>query len=109
MLPKSKLVMLGITLAMAGTAYADGYEAAPLRAASALYSDHGGGQIGSDDHLLQVVDRSDPALASIGPMEMYRAITPGKSDSWLMLLAAGGLVVLQLRRKQKTLPQRPLI
>jgi hypothetical protein len=35
--------------------------------------------------------------------------TPDSLDSWLMLLVAGGLVVLQLRRKQKTLPQRPLI
>jgi hypothetical protein len=26
-----------------------------------------------------------------------------------MLLVAGGLVVMQLRRKQKTLPQRPVI
>lgn len=48
----------------------------------------------------------------------YEASAPGSSapgqmdakhlDVWLMLLVAAGLVVLQLRRKQKTLPQRPL-
>jgi hypothetical protein len=30
------------------------------------------------------------------------------ADSWLMLLAALGLIVLQLRRKHKSLPQRPI-
>lgn len=34
--------------------------------------------------------------------------TPGANDSWLMLLVGAGLVVLQLRRKQKTLQQRML-
>ena len=35
-----------------------------------------------------------------------RAIKAGTSDSWLVMLAAFGLVVLQLRRKHKSLPQR---
>jgi len=30
-------------------------------------------------------------------------------DGWLMALAGAGLVVLQLRRKHKSLPQRPII
>lgn len=43
----------------------------------------------------------------------YESSAPGQMDAkhldvWLMLLVAAGLVVLQLRRKQKTLPQRPL-
>jgi uncharacterized membrane protein YccC len=39
----------------------------------------------------------------------YEPHTPQDMDTWLMLLVAGGLVVMQLRRKQKTLPQRPVI
>lgn len=39
----------------------------------------------------------------------YEVHTPDETDRWLMFLVGGGLVVLQLRRKQKTLPQRPLI
>ena len=35
-----------------------------------------------------------------------RAAKAGTSDSWLVVLAAFGLVVLQLRRKHKSLPQR---
>ncbi len=35
-----------------------------------------------------------------------RAAKAGTSDSWLIMLAALGLVVLQLRRKHKSLPQR---
>jgi hypothetical protein len=35
-----------------------------------------------------------------------RAATAGTGDSWLVMLAALGLVVLQLRRKHKSLPQR---
>lgn len=31
-----------------------------------------------------------------------------EADTWLMLLAGGGLVAFQLRRKQHSLPQRPL-
>lgn len=34
---------------------------------------------------------------------------PSELDLWLMALAGAGLIVLQLRRKQKSLPQRPLI
>jgi hypothetical protein len=34
------------------------------------------------------------------------AAKAGTSDSWLVMLAALGLVVLQLRRKHKSLPQR---
>jgi hypothetical protein len=34
------------------------------------------------------------------------AAKAGTSDSWLIMLAALGLVVLQLRRKHKSLPQR---
>jgi hypothetical protein len=30
-------------------------------------------------------------------------------DGWLMALAGAGLVVLQLRRKHKSLAQRPII
>jgi hypothetical protein len=33
---------------------------------------------------------------------------PGGSDRMLMLVAATGLIVLQLRRKHKSLPQRPI-
>jgi hypothetical protein len=35
-----------------------------------------------------------------------RAAKAGTTDSWLVMLAALGLVVLQLRRKHKSLPQR---
>lgn len=39
-----------------------------------------------------------------------RAASPlTEVDIWLMALVGAGLIVLQLRRKQKTLPQRPLI
>ena len=34
------------------------------------------------------------------------AAKAGTSDSWLVVLAALGLIVLQLRRKHKSLPQR---
>jgi hypothetical protein len=34
------------------------------------------------------------------------AAKPGALDGWLMVLAAFGLIVLQLRRKHKSLPQR---
>jgi hypothetical protein len=34
------------------------------------------------------------------------AAKPGALDDWLILVAAFGLVVLQLRRKHKSLPQR---
>jgi hypothetical protein len=30
-------------------------------------------------------------------------------DGWLMALAGAGLIVLQLRRKHKSLPQRPIV
>lgn len=50
----------------------------------------------------------DAGLGSIAT-SAYEVHTQNGLDSWLMLLVAGGLVVLQLRRKQKTLPQRPLI
>jgi hypothetical protein len=35
-----------------------------------------------------------------------RAVKAGTSDSWLIALAAFGLVFFQLRRKHKSLPQR---
>jgi hypothetical protein len=50
----------------------------------------------------------DGGLRSLA-ISQYEARTPRDLDSWLMLLVGGGLVVLQLRRKQKTLPQRPMI
>jgi hypothetical protein len=37
------------------------------------------------------------------------AAKASKYDAWLLLLAAIGLVVLQLRRTQKSLPQRSII
>lgn len=37
------------------------------------------------------------------------ALAASGLDKWLMLLAAVGLVVLQLRRKHKSLPQRPMV
>lgn len=36
------------------------------------------------------------------------ASASSNSDTWLMLLIGSGLVALQLRRKQKSLPHRPL-
>ena len=35
-------------------------------------------------------------------------VKPGSTDRGLMLLAAAGMIVLQLRRKHKSLPQRPI-
>jgi len=35
-------------------------------------------------------------------------VKPGSTDRGLMLLAATGMIVLQLRRKHKSLPQRPI-
>jgi hypothetical protein len=35
-------------------------------------------------------------------------VKPGSTDRALMLLAATGMIVLQLRRKHKSLPQRPI-
>ncbi len=46
------------------------------------------------------VDRFDSTAFGFG--------TPGSNDSWLMMLVGAGLVVLQLRRKQKSLQQRML-
>jgi len=35
-------------------------------------------------------------------------VKPGNADRGLMLVAAVGMIVLQLRRKHKSLPQRPI-
>jgi hypothetical protein len=51
----------------------------------------------------------DGGLRSIASNYVYGSHTADEMDTWLMLLVGGGLVVLQLRRKQKSLPQRPLI
>jgi hypothetical protein len=50
----------------------------------------------------------DAGLRSMAS-NIYGSHAADAMDSWLMLLVGGGLVVLQLRRKQKSLPQRPLI
>jgi hypothetical protein len=51
----------------------------------------------------------DAGLRSIASNHAHASHNADDTDSWLMLLVGGGLIVLQLRRKQKTLPQRPLI
>jgi hypothetical protein len=58
--------------------------------------------------------RSELWLRDIGVRSLANSYWHGPSggestDTWLMVLVAGGLVVLQLRRKQKSLPQRPVI
>ena len=51
----------------------------------------------------------DAGLRSIASNYIYATHTADAMDTWLMVLVGGGLVVLQLRRKQKSLPQRPVI
>jgi hypothetical protein len=53
--------------------------------------------------------RRDGGLRSMASNYVYGSHSPDALDTWLMLLVGGGLVVLQLRRKQKSLPQRPLV
>ena len=132
MLTKSRLVILGVVMTVAGEAYANANVTAPVGAASALPTEavhngvgpfihsadravslfgNGADQLrfesmASVDSLFSIAARQDASLDSIAN---YRMSVPGDSDSGLMLLAAAGLIVLQLRRKQKTLPQRPLI
>ncbi|MGC3981964.1 MAG: hypothetical protein QM808_11935 [Steroidobacteraceae bacterium] len=50
-----------------------------------------------------------PLMPSATDSADSQTAVASQSDAWLMLLVASGLVVLQLRRKQKSLPQRPLI
>jgi hypothetical protein len=72
----------------------------------------------ASNHGRNPVLRSDLSNIKRGVVKQMRATSafvreeaaePGALDDWLMVLAAIGLIVLQLRRKHKSLPQRRIM
>lgn len=111
---KSRCLLFCIMLSLSAHAYA-GDNAASVSPAVLSHTEDGlharsatqqaSRQVTLPDSQTAPGPQQDAGEISIRP---YGTAASGYLDFWLMLLVAAGLVVLQLRRKQKSLPQRPV-